>query len=349
MTNIYDFPQRDRRLDEASAWFSRLERGLAVNEAQELRDWMAEHPGNVDALLELAELWDRMDALGRLSDIFEKPAQRRTAFAGTMKAAAAFAVAAVVGWIAYSTVNAPVDVVEPQTASTGAAPRFYETAIGEQSTVSLPDGTQVVLNTNTSIKVQYSQQHRTIRLVRGEVQVRVAKDKARPFSVVVGENVIQAVGTVFNVEISDDQHVELVVTEGNVLVGVHRGSAAPGDDEQPAVLPLSSLTVKAGEEVILGPEEEVVTEVSAEEIEVKLSWQSGNLVFRGETLEDAVAEIGRYTSVEFVFLDDDLRQMRIAGLFKAGDVGGLLAALRENFDIAYRRTDDKIVLLSNNR
>lgn len=349
MTKIYDFPQKDKRLDDASEWIAKLERGLSADEAQALQAWMGEHPDNAGAVLELAELWDQMDTLSRLGDLFEEPLQRRTAVWWSLSAAAAFAIVAVAGWFSYATYIAPADPTETPAPRAAAEPLAYETAVGEQSTVNLPDGTQVVLNTNTSIKVRYTQRHRVVRLERGEVQFRVAEDSSRPFSAVVGETVIQAVGTVFNIEMSNDQRVELVVTEGKVLVGVHRGSFDTEVDEPPVVLPMSSLTVKAGEEVILGTQEDVVTEVSAAEIEVRLSWQAGNLVFRGEALEDAVAEIGRYTSIEFVFLDEELRQVRIVGLFKAGDVDGLLAALRENFDIAYRRTDDQILLLSNNR
>jgi transmembrane sensor len=69
-------------------------------------------------------------------------------------------------------------------------------------------------------------------------------------------------------------------------------------------------------------------------------------VFQGESLEDAVAEIERYTTVEFVILDDELKKVRIAGLFKAGDVDGLLATLKENFDVAYERTEDGRILLT---
>ena len=56
-------------------------------------------------------------------------------------------------------------------------------------------------------------------------------------------------------------------------------------------------------------------------------------------------EVSRYTSIAFVFLDDDLKKVRIAGLFKAGDVDGLLAVLRQNFDIAYERVGEEKVLL----
>ncbi len=123
-----------------------------------------------------------------------------------------------------------------------------------------------------------------------------------------------------------------------VQIECHQGQLA-GDQKRLA-------TVAAGEELILGSSVEEVTKISPANIEVKLSWQSGNLIFRGESLEDAMAEVGRYTSVEFVFLDDELRKVRIAGLFRAGDVDGFLAVLRENFDIAYERVDERKVLLS---
>ena len=133
---------------------------------------------------------------------------------------------------------------------------------------------------------------------------------------------------------------------GRVLVGVHQSATGGTADNSPDILASSSVTVAAGEQLILGTPEADITEVSPEEIEVKLSWRQGNLIFRGESLEDAVAEIGRYTTVEFVILDDDLRKVRIAGLFRAGDVDGLLATLRENFNISYQRTGDGKILLT---
>jgi len=45
-------------------------------------------------------------------------------------------------------------------------------------------------------------------------------------------------------------------------------------------------------------------------------------------------------------MSEDLKKMRVAGLFKAGDVEGLLATLRENFDIVSQRDGDGKVLLS---
>ena len=87
-------------------------------------------------------------------------------------------------------------------------------------------------------------------------------------------------------------------------------------------------------------------EIEPEEIAVKLSWRQGSLIFRGESLEEAVYEVGRYTAVEFIFLDDESKKVKISGRFKAGDVDGLLAALRENFKISYERAGDGKIYLS---
>ena len=111
-------------------------------------------------------------------------------------------------------------------------------------------------------------------------------------------------------------------------------------------LPDNALTLAAGEQVNLGSAQQQVTEVTADDIEVKLSWRQGNLIFRGESLEEAVKEIGRYTSVEFIFINEDLKKTRVAGMFNAVDVEGLLATLRENFNIVSERDGVGNVLLN---
>jgi transmembrane sensor len=77
-----------------------------------------------------------------------------------------------------------------------------------------------------------------------------------------------------------------------------------------------------------------------------LSWRSGNIIFRGESLATAVAEVGRYTPVEFVFLDPKLKKLRVAGLFKVGDISGFLSTLEANFNILSERGDNEQIFLS---
>ena len=80
MSNIHPFPPQDRycdRYDRASEWISRLDRGLSAEEAQALRAWMASDPANAEVLMLMAGMWDKLDVLARLSDLFPEPAQRR--------------------------------------------------------------------------------------------------------------------------------------------------------------------------------------------------------------------------------------------------------------------------------
>ncbi len=348
MTNVVSLPDEERRYDEASRWIAKLDRELTSVEEGELQHWLAD-PDNEALLLDMAQLWDHMESLSRLAHLFPSAVRRRSRWPEAMMGMAASLLVAVLAglWLWQG------DRFMGDVAVVAEGGNIYQTAVGERSTVTLVDGTRLTLNTNSRVKVDYSDHSRVLNLVRGEIYVKVAKDKSRPLSVLANDKVVQAVGTEFSVEITDDQKIELMVTEGRVRVAVHTAEDTKQVARAPVdPLPLSALAVSAGEELIFDDTDNnqdlaaKVAQVTPEEIEVKLSWQQGNLIFRGEPLEQAIREVGRYTSVEFVILDEELRQVRVAGLFKAGDVDSLLMALRENFNIVSRRTNDQKILLS---
>ncbi len=358
MTNVRKLPVVDDPVvEEAAAWITKLDRGLSDAEEAELARWLAASRANEREFMASAKQWDRMEGMSRLADIFPEPEMQapksvRQSWLG-WRAAALLAVCAGIGWLAwqhdaYKVLSDDVVAVADTAHSSGR----YETAIGEQSVFDLSDGSRIVLNTNSLVTVNYTDHNRLLRLERGEVHVKVAHDP-RALSVVVGEKIIQAVGTEFNLEITSDQNVELVVTDGVVMIGVLDApiDELPGD--QPVILQPSSTLVAAGQETEIDTKDAVSTEVEkkeirAEEIAVRLSWRNGNLIFRGESLEDAVTEIGRYTAVEFVFLDENAKKIKLLGMYKAGDVDSLLAALRANFNITYERVGDNKILLSAN-
>ncbi len=348
MTNVIRMPPTNHHYEEASRWIAKLDKGLAEEERAALQRWMAADTENQAVLLSMAHLWDNLDALSRLSDLFpDRPCRARGSWRPGAIAASVLCLL-VGGAAALIYMHGPRP--EPGQAHPAAVAwdAVYDTAIGEHSTINLPDGSQITLNTNSLVSVKYTAAQRLLTLKRGELHARVVGDPSRPLSVIAGNNVIEAIGTEFNIQITSDQRIELVVTEGKVRVGM-REQAEVGADDTSALLSPETVTVAAGEELVLGLPDEELRKVSADDIEVKLSWRDGNLIFRGESLEDAVKEVGRYTAVEFVFLDDDLRKVRVAGLFKAGDVEGLLVALRENFDIVHQRVDDSRVLLDSQK
>ncbi len=344
MTNVYELPDRTDPLDEASEWLARMDRGLGDAEQAALQQWLGGDPRNSAALMEAAELWDKMDSLSRLAELFPEPVQARARSPRLAWAvAASVLVAAVTGaWLALEYRSARPHAAHVVTAAT--TEQVFATEIGESNTVMLPDGSRLMLNTNSSIRVRYSAERRQLVLERGEVFVEVAPDPTRPMRVQIGDRIVEALGTAFNLRMSNDQSIELIVTEGRVRVAAADGRIAGRGAVARNVSAPPSLTVSAGQRMLLTNEDVETHPVAPAEIEVRLSWRDGNLVFRGESLAEALAEIGRYTAVGFVIADDDLKGVRIFGRFKGGDVDGLLATLRQNFDIAHSRNGDEIVL-----
>jgi len=349
VSNIHRLPVQGRHHDEASEWLAKLDRGLSADEEKLLRLWLAQSAEHKAAFLKLASLWDRMGSLSLLSELFPRPVPQPKnprryypAIAASVAFAAAIAVWQLTSLNRSWLPDANVAIVDG----------VYETAIGQQSTINLPDNSLLVLNTNSLVKVLYSDQQRLLILERGEMNIEVAHDAQRPLSVMAGQKVVQAVGTAFNVQIVNDSEVELIVTEGKVLVAergdIKGDSAVKAAGSSFDALSERSAVVTKGERVLLGSSQEEIAKVSESDISAQLSWRQGSLVFRGETLAEAVVELSRYTPVKFVIADPKLGAVRIGGRFKAGDVDGLLATLKENFNIDYERPDADRVLLKAN-
>ncbi|MDE0226096.1 MAG: FecR domain-containing protein [Gammaproteobacteria bacterium] len=343
MSNVHQLRSEEVRYDEASLWIERLSEGLNPEEEAELQAWLSNDPANQALLEKMAGLWDKMDSLSRLSTLVPQPAavakpdgNHRSYFA---LAASVVLALSVLFWNAtFNTGNSPQTAQRP-------VESFYETVTGEQQAHVLEDGTQMTLNTGSRIGVRYTSDARLLFLEAGEVHVQVAKDPQRPLSVLAGGRIIQAVGTAFSIEIKPGREIELVVTEGAVRVGEQPESTKVTQRNVKIVLPRSATVITAGQELVMGGEAEVVRPLSEAEIEVKLSWREGNLIFRGESLAEVVQEVERYTGVEFVFVDEDLKEVRVSGFFKAGDVEGMLAVLKENFGIEFQRESEHTVLL----
>lgn len=344
----------NQRLEEASDWIAKLDRGLSDDEKHTLQVWLSAHPQHITVLLEVAQLWDKMDELSRLSDLFPvAPVNHKASPKWISAMAASFVLALMVG-IYQVGVNFTLFGFGQESVVV-AKQMNYQTEIGESNTIVLPDNSKIMLNTNSFVQVRYTPTARIIELQRGEIHIDVAHDTTRPLSVIAGGKVIQAVGTAFNVEVRN-QLVELIVTDGKVLVATSIQKNEPTNindfdlETMSKRLPQNSMAISKGEKVDLdltGTTIEKVTKVDPIDVAASLSWRQGNLIFRGESLADAMAEISRYTNIEFELdSDEKLTNVKVAGMFKTGDVKGLLEVLNSNFNIKYERVSSNRFALS---
>ena len=202
----------------------------------------------------------------------------------------------------------------------------YNTEIGELKQVFLPDGSEILLNTKSTTNVVYKEDVRIIHLVKGEAHFNVFHDSTKPFIVYAGKVLIEAVGTAFTVYRKQNS-VDVIVTEGQVKVAVLR--KAPG------------ITAESGLELL-----EKADKIELEEIEKKLSWQNGMLIFDADRLEDVVAEINRYTPKKIMILDASIRDLKIGGYFKVRDIDLILDTLEAIFNIKVNEVSENLIYLS---
>lgn len=304
-------------LAEAAAWLARLqggERSPATEAA--FRAWV-EDADHARAFARVTETWDVIPgaAMSR--------ARRKTSAAGAPSSrwsrrwALAPAAFAACGLAAVLILRQPV----------------YTTAVGQQQTITLSDGTRVALNTDSRLSVAFSRGERRVRLDRGEALFEVAKNAQRPFIVQVGQDQVRATGTKFDVR-NDQGKMAVVLLEGHVVVSRKVAS-------QPKLQPIAAL--EPGERLTDRTDAEVVT-VDRPKVETATAWRRGEVMFDDSSLADAVAELNRYGGVRVEIGDPDIAGLRVSGVFETQDPAGFAQAVAELHHLRVERTQDAVVL-----
>jgi transmembrane sensor len=350
MTTVSPFTSKEDIQEQASLWISKMDRGLCKKEKLNFQQWAKQSDFHRNSLFSLAALWDDLSVLNELSALFplEKPKSQKTSFIAKYAMAASVAfIMLFSGVFFFNSTSFSDSINEQQFVET----RTIQTAIGQQARFSLSDGSRIKLNTNSLVKINFSKGSRLLTLVKGEARFDVAKDKSRPFTVTVGEKSFTALGTIFNVQKTTNKDMELVVTEGRVLITksdeplnkIAKTLITLPKEELPGLLVISGEKTTI-ENNILAPTQQT----SFEQIQRELAWQQGMLVFNGEPLVEALAEVSRYTTVKFKISNAELTKIKVAGYFKANDIDGLLKSLSSNFNIHFEKMDNNAIRLSLN-
>jgi transmembrane sensor len=349
MKTVIPFPD-PARIDEAAAtWVARLDRGdLTSDERDTLRSWLAADPRHRAALARMARLWNALDCLTILAELFPQhpvapaPRQSRRWLPAAMAATMVLAVA--LGLALRNTPPAATTDAVAMPASATAAAQQYRTALGERMQMTLADGSVLTLNTQSEVRVRFDTASRSVELLHGEAYFKVAKDTARPFVVHAGGGSVRALGTAFNVRVADDQ-VEVLVDEGSVEVQPeerHNGDATRPDTTGADTT--RRVQMHKGDTLRFNGKAMALQSLEAPAIARRLAWRSGKWIFEGETLAEVLREVARHSDRRIVIADPALASLRIGGYFDVGDVDGLMAALEAGFGIVVEREGDALHL-----
>lgn len=195
-----------------------------------------------------------------------------------------------------------------------------QTARGERRSVTLPDGTALVLAPDTALDIAYDRRLRTLRLRRGEVLVRSAHDPAgRPLAVETAHGRAEALGTRFTVRFADDRS-RVQVFEGAVATSA-------------AATPDTRVVVAAGRQATFDR-----SHVDAPTLVDPLAaaWSQGLLVAERRRLGDLLAELAPHLP-GMLQCDPGVADLVVSGVYRLDTPDATLDALAAGLPVRVRR------------
>ena len=288
---------------QAAAWLARLRAEDRTRDDEvRFRRWLAD-PINAERFERVATIWDDMDALRDIPRGESPPRKltRRRMLAGSL---AVFSVGGL--GLHWSIAMAGV----------------YTTGRGEQRRLTLEDGSRLLLNTDTSLKVRFDEQQRRIDLRRGQALFEVSTDP-RPFHVKAGGHDLTVRRGRFDLRREAEQ-LSVLAIDG-VATLAQEATAE------------NAMRIGEGERVRVDATHRV--EHDRPNLNDVLAWQSGNAVFRGEPLSQVVTEMNRYSERELVLMDERAADLRISGVYRVGDNGAFARSLARLLPIKIESTE----------
>jgi transmembrane sensor len=203
-----------------------------------------------------------------------------------------------------------------------------ETGIGEIKRLHLPDGSAMMLNTDSAVAWRFSETAHVLRLERGEIALEVA-----PTPVMLSLR-----GAAADAQLSAGRFNARL--QGDALdVMVIRGVA------QSARRAASSGAVAARHQALLVTRGATRVEpTSQEQLAATIAWPSGEILFHDEPLSAALLEYNRYLPAKIVLSDPALGAVRVGGRFTSTDPSAFLEALQATLNLEVQSTPNGYLL-----
>lgn len=332
--------------NEAAEWFVRLrDDSLGMRHRERNVRWLKQSPAHIAELLRIQQVYKvlraaklenrppaaRGDAESNVVELMPRlppppaePSPSRVRFQ-TWKVAASVACLAVSLLVGFMLKVVWLD-------------HTLKTDLGEWRSATLTDGTKVRVGPGSLLRVTFGDDHRSVRLIRGEAMFDVAKDHSRPFFVRSEMVGVLAVGTEFRVSRRGGEDV-VTVTEGTVAIYRDgRNSVRGAIPEAPAEIAAATggVALTAGEQVSVSKSRPVAKQKV--NVDYEIGWADGWLTYEDKTIAEVAGEFNRRNHIKIVIADPTIAARRLA-FFRgsATDPESFVAALAANSDITIVR------------
>jgi transmembrane sensor len=126
----------------------------------------------------------------------------------------------------------------------------------------------------------------------------------------------------------------------------HHGSADAQHPSSPTAAGTANL-ITAGQQLVT--DASLTDQIRPTDPERSTSWRRGQLIFDNTRLEDAVAEVNRYSEAKIQLADSTLADLRLSGAFATGRPTVFVEAVTSYFPVQVTRADDHAIVLSAKR
>lgn len=296
--------------DQAIAWLARLNSAeLSAAQEQEFMRWLHASALHQAAYIKAEDLWQRGEALARVTE-----PQKKSLGLGSWLLSGAGQQWALAGVCMFAIVMGSMTYLNRDQTSS------YQTAMGEQRSFQLQDGSQITLNSNSQLTLTFNPKSRTASLSQGEVFFDVKKDQ-RPFDVLISQGMVRVLGTHFSVyQFALDARVTVI--EGKVALG----QKTTATDFKPAVVLQANQRLTL-QQALAGKAPETLNANSA------LAWRKKQLVFQDQSLNQIIAELKRYYPDAIELASPELGERKVTAVIKLTDSQSTLTTLAQSLNL----------------
>lgn len=197
--------------------------------------------------------------------------------------------------------------------------------------ISLPDGSKVWLNAESSLKfpTYFAGNERKVTLT-GEAYFEVAKNEHQPFVVQTSLQEVKVLGTHFNINSYEDEGT----TKTTLLEGSVKVSAAHG-----------AITLKPGEQSLLNSGQTVPSVVSVD-VEHEMAWKNGMFIFKEEPIESIIRKLSRWYNVEIDIKGKPSGLSFTGAVSRTKNISSVLKIMEGAGDIHFKTEGNRIIIIN---